>query len=162
MTFDGRGWTVATFATAMLWLGLLLGVSFLATPAKFLAPSLALPVALDVGRHTFTIFNKVEWCLAILLLLILLTGPSSWLSRIAAIGAAMLLLVETLWLLPLLDQRVSLIMSGQPLSVSNTHSVYIALDVIKLMMLALVAGITARRIITASRTSSRRRLGPAD
>lgn len=34
---------------AVLWAGLLLGVSFLATPVKFLAPSLSLPVALDVG-----------------------------------------------------------------------------------------------------------------
>lgn len=31
---------------ATLWAGLLLGVSFLATPVKFLAPSLSLPVAL--------------------------------------------------------------------------------------------------------------------
>jgi hypothetical protein len=53
-----QGWTVCALIAAILWLGLLLGVSFLATPAKFLAPSLALPVALDVGRHTFAVFNK--------------------------------------------------------------------------------------------------------
>src|SRR5690606_30735313 len=45
---------------AVLWTGLLLGVSFLATPVKFLAPSLSLPVALDVGRQTFMVFNWVE------------------------------------------------------------------------------------------------------
>ncbi len=54
----------SVFALALLWIGLLIGVSFLATPAKFLAASLTLPVALDVGRHTFAIFNRVEWLLA--------------------------------------------------------------------------------------------------
>jgi hypothetical protein len=37
-----------------LWAGMLLGVSFIATPAKFLAPSLPLAQALDVGRSSFT------------------------------------------------------------------------------------------------------------
>lgn len=35
-------------------------MAFLATPAKFLAPSLPLAVALDVGRHTFQVYNRVE------------------------------------------------------------------------------------------------------
>jgi hypothetical protein len=45
---------------ALFWLGLLAGVSFLATPVKFMAPSLSLPVALDVGRQTFSVFNPLE------------------------------------------------------------------------------------------------------
>ena len=44
----------------LLWAGLTLGVAFLATPAKFLAPSLSLTVALDVGRQTFHLYNRVE------------------------------------------------------------------------------------------------------
>jgi hypothetical protein len=50
----------APSALALLWAGMLIGVSFLATPAKFLAPSLILPVALDVGRQTFGLFSLVE------------------------------------------------------------------------------------------------------
>ena len=46
-----------------LWIGLLVGVCFIATPAKFQAQSLSLPVALDVGRSTFAIWNNVEWIL---------------------------------------------------------------------------------------------------
>lgn len=34
---------------ALVWAGMVLGVSFLATPAKFLAPSLPRPVALDAA-----------------------------------------------------------------------------------------------------------------
>ena len=45
---------------AYVWLGLVLGVSFLATPVKFRAKSLTRPVALDVGRTTFHAFGKLE------------------------------------------------------------------------------------------------------
>jgi hypothetical protein len=38
-------------ALLLLWAGVLLGVSVLAAPAKFAAPRLTLPVALDVGRQ---------------------------------------------------------------------------------------------------------------
>ena len=149
----GRGWAVGSLITATLWLGLLLGVSFLATPVKFLAPSLTLPVALDVGRHTFAVFSKVEWVLAALLLLLLLIGPHSWLGRVAAIIAALLVLVETVWLLPILDQRVSLIIAGQVPPVSNDHDVYIAIDVAKLIALTLVACVTARQLSRQSSAS---------
>jgi len=44
-----------------LWIGLLVGVGFIATPTKFQAQSLSLPVTLDVGRSTFAIWNNVEW-----------------------------------------------------------------------------------------------------
>ena len=47
----------------LVWAGLAVGVAFVATPAKFLAPSLSLPVALDVGRHTFAVYDRIELAL---------------------------------------------------------------------------------------------------
>ncbi len=47
-------------ALVLLWAGILIGVSFLAAPAKFNAPSLSLPVAMDVGRQEFGALNLVE------------------------------------------------------------------------------------------------------
>lgn len=79
------GSRVSILVAATLWLGPLLGVSFLATPTKLLAPSLILPVALDVGRHTFSVFNKDEWLLSIVLLLLGWMGPRSLLIRVSAI-----------------------------------------------------------------------------
>ena len=40
--------------------GLSVGVAFLATPARFLAPSLSLPAALDLGRQTFRAYHTTE------------------------------------------------------------------------------------------------------
>lgn len=133
-----------------LWRGLPLGVSFLATPTKFLAPCLTLPVALDVGRHTFSAFNKVEWLLSIVLLLLVWVSPRSWLIRVSAIVAVLVVLVETVWLLPLLDHRVGLTIADQPLSASNQHNFDIAVEVAKLIALGTVTAITARRLVHQS------------
>ena len=136
---DRRAWTISTMSVALLWLGLLLGVSFLATPAKFLVPSLTLPIALDVGRHTFALFNKVEWLLSFGLLFTVLVGKQALVGVASTVIVAAAVLVETVWLLPILDQRVGLILAGQQLPASNHHLFYIAVELVKLIALVVVA-----------------------
>jgi hypothetical protein len=137
---------VAVLALAMLWLGLLAGVSFLATPAKFLAPSLSLPVALDVGRHTFAIFNRVEWFLAALLLVLLFVRPAGRVALAGAVVAAIAVAVEAAWLLPALDQRVGMIIAGEPPAASSLHNIYIVVEGVKLLALLVVGFVTGRRL----------------
>jgi len=144
---------LAALCVSVLWLGILVGVAFLATPAKFLAPSLTLPVALDVGRWTFAIFNKIEWALCVALLLAVLIGVRSWAAIIAAAIAVVVVAVETLWLLPLLDRRVGQIIAGVDPVSSNHHNLYIMLDSIKLLALAIVAGVMVRRLARTSQPS---------
>ena len=57
-----------------IWLGLLVGVSFIATPVKFAAPTLELGPALDVGRVTFALFSKIEWGVAGILALVVIAA----------------------------------------------------------------------------------------
>jgi MFS superfamily sulfate permease-like transporter len=94
--------------------------------------------------------TKVEWVLAVVLLLLVLVRAPTWLSSTAAIAAALLVLAETVWLLPLLDQRVGLIIAGQQPSASNHHNLYIAIEVAKLIALAVVASVMARRLVRHS------------
>ncbi len=47
------------------WAGLIVGVSFLSARAKFLAPSITLRVALDVGRYTFRVLSRTDLMLAV-------------------------------------------------------------------------------------------------
>jgi hypothetical protein len=126
------------FATKvyLLWAGLAIGVAFLATPAKFLAPSLSLPVALDVGRQTFRVYNGVE--LVLLGALLVLGGWSNlrrrWYLGLVVPGA--IVISQALWLIPALDLRVAAIQAGQsPLPASNLHVVYIAAEAIKVLWL---------------------------
>src|SRR3546814_5784194 len=103
---------IGLLSVSFLWAGMSLDVSFLATPAKFLAPSSTLPVALDVGRQTFAIFNWVEigWSLA-LVGLVLVHAPTRWVYGMIAVPCGIVAL-ETAWLLPMLDARVEMIIAG--------------------------------------------------
>lgn len=118
---------------ATLWAGLLIGVSFIATSVKFLAPSLSLPVALDVGRQTFFVFNRIEIGIAVVLLALLAWHHRTWFA--VGLGVVMLacVLIETIWLLPLLDARVTIIIAGGVPPPSLQHQYYIAIESIKLL-----------------------------
>lgn len=136
-------WTL--FLLAVLWAGLLLGVSFLATPVKFLAPSLTLPVALDVGRQTFMVFNWVEIALTVLLIALVVTTPQRWI-RAMAVTIALIVAMQTLWLLPVLDARVQVILDGSIPPPSALHMIYIAADILKLVLLGIIGGLVFREL----------------
>ncbi|MEX1197855.1 MAG: DUF4149 domain-containing protein [Pseudohongiellaceae bacterium] len=130
---------------AVLWAGLLLGVSFLATPVKFMAPSLTLPVALDVGRQTFMVFNWVEIALAVALIALLAGAPQRWI-RGVAVAVALIVALQTLWLLPLLDARVQVILEGSTPPPSQLHTLYIAADTVKLILLGVLGMLAFRSL----------------
>jgi len=132
-------------ATALIWAGMLIGVTGLATPVKFEAQSLTLPVALDVGRATFHAFNRVEWGLAALLGVLLLLTRSIGLPLVLLIAAGGILLAQTAWLLPVLDTRVAAIISGASLSPSYHHVLYGVTEVAKLLILLGLAIAAIRR-----------------
>jgi len=120
----------------LLWAGLSIGVAFLATPAKFLAPSLTLPVALDVGRQTFRVYNSAEFILLIGLVVLGLwsSGRRNWYFALAVPAAV--IIAQALWLIPALDLRVSAILSGERhLPPSNLHTFYIAAEALKVLWL---------------------------
>jgi hypothetical protein len=124
---------------ALVWAGMLFGVSFLATPAKFLAPSLTLPVALDVGRHTFGLFSIVEVVGAVALLAAAVLIRRGWLILLLASLVGSLVALEFIWLLPALDARVEIILHGGTPEESGLHNLYIAFDAAKLLLLGAIA-----------------------
>lgn len=134
---------LATAILATLYLGLLLGVSFLATPVKFLAPSLTLPVALDVGRQTFMVFNMTELVCALGLSALALLAAARR-PQVLAGSVLLLVFIQTVWLLPVLDARVEIILQGDMPPPSQLHNLYIAMDVVKLALLVAVAALGFR------------------
>jgi hypothetical protein len=118
-------------ASCFLWAGMILGISFLETPIKFTAPSVTLPIGLDVGRYVFGVFNKVEISWALLSCgLMLLAGVrrTVWLPLVIAVGVVAL---QAAWLLPVL-MRVGMILSGQTPPPASYHLIYVVLEAIKL------------------------------
>ena len=153
---------VALAVVALVWTGLLLGVSFLATPVKFLAPSLSLPVALDVGRQTFRWFSRVDIVLAIATLIAAFAYDKDRLRRMSRNAALPLALpvsvallaaiaFQVLWLLPRLDARVEIILGGAMPPPSRLHDVYVAVEALKL---AALVGLGWHAMGVLSRASS--------
>lgn len=130
----------------VFWAGLLVGVSFIATPAKFQASSLTLPVALDVGRATFAIWNNVEWlALALFAPLIAFTRIDTF-SAVAIAVLGVFLLIQSVVLLPILNNRIAAIIAGAHPPPSSDHLIYIAIDILKLIVLAAMAWKQSERL----------------
>ena len=60
-------------ATAFVWLGMVLAISFLETPLKFRAPGITVALGLGIGRLVFRALNTVEVVLVAALITALLT-----------------------------------------------------------------------------------------
>jgi hypothetical protein len=148
----GIGDMVIAFV-ATFWLGLLVGVSFLATSVKFQSHLLNLPTALDVGRVTFALFSKIEWALcALLVVAALISRPcfSRWLC-LAVITLALLL--QNFWLLPVLDERAGQIIAGINVPTTNHHLFYAAADSLKGLLLLFLSIGTLWRLAISRRQS---------
>ena len=132
-------------SVALLWAGIVIGVSVLATPVKFAAPSLSLGVALEVGHVTFHLLNRVEWGLALLLVLAVLAARQRLLWLMAGAAVAVVAL-QTFWLLPVLDVRTAAVIAGEPVPPSHYHLWYIAAEAAKIAALLAVAAGALRRV----------------
>jgi Domain of unknown function (DUF4149) len=125
-------------ALAMLWAGVLIGVSFLAAPAKFDAPGLSLPVAMEVGRREFGALNLTELVLAVVTLALAAYARPERTIWLGLGLAALIVLVQWLWLLPVLDARAELIIRGETPEPAPWHALYIGAEVLKLLVLLVI------------------------
>lgn len=123
---------------AFVWFGVTAAISLLETPVKFTAPTLTRPVALDVGRVVFEALNRVELVLLILLLVLVRVSGRSRQLIIACAGLAVILIAQTLWLLPELSRRAQSITNGIEPETSIVHGVYAGVELAKLLLLLYV------------------------
>lgn len=127
---------ILQIAVPFVWFGLVGGISFLETPLKFRAPNITLPLGLGIGRIVFSALNKAEITLAVLLLIsFFFAKPENNLAPVVFGAIAILLILQTVWLLPALNARAAAVISASFAASSNTHFIYIAFEVIKFILL---------------------------
>ena len=120
------------------WLGMTIGVSLLATPARFSASTITRPVALDVGRVVFSVLNKAEFVALIITLIIVRVSGQANRLWMPVFALALILIAQSAWLLPELAARTDLIIAGVEPEPSIAHGAYSTLDLVKLCLLAFV------------------------
>ena len=124
---------------AFTWIGFVCSISFLEAWLKFRAPGVTLPIGLGIGRLVFAALNKVEWLFAIAIIISIYTNPVLVELKQKTVFFIVLtfLAVQTAWLLPSLDARAELHISGQHVEQSNLHIYYIIAEMIKVTALFL-------------------------
>lgn len=142
------------FALPVLWLGMIAAISFIEAPLKFQAPGITIPLGLGIGRLVFAALNTVE-----LLLLLLLIVLSVWprVKRIAASRLWWLLALAAVFLFkvaavrPPLNARTDLVLAGADPGQSPWHYVYIACDLVTMVLLVVIAAQAGRALLRGSR-----------
>src|SRR5688572_25632838 len=127
---------VLQIAVPFIWFGLVVGLAFIEAPLKFQAPGITLPLGLGIGRLVFFVLNKIEIILALVLIFsVIRLRPSEKFAIWSIAVIATLLVLETAWLLPLLDERAEQVIAGAAAPYSYTHVIYIVFDAVKVILL---------------------------
>ena len=132
---------------ALVWLGGLVAIDFVETPARFRTSSLTRNQITQVGRSVFVAFGKYEMILASAVLALSLAHRFVSGTSTAPVVAGLLMasvLVQTIWLRPQLNffaQQLDLIepsvgLPTHPLRqrLRRHHRLYIALDLTKMLL----------------------------
>lgn len=117
-------------ALTFVWLGMVLGISFVETPLKFRAPGVSIPIGLGIGRLVFRALNALESALAVgLVVLLAVAGHASpW---VGLALAAVPLAAQVLLVRPLLSRRTDRVLAGEQAPRSRAHYAYVGLELVK-------------------------------
>jgi hypothetical protein len=127
---------ILQIAIPFIWFGAVAAISFMETPLKFTAPDITLPLGLGIGRVVFAALNKVEIVMAVVMTLAIYFRRPKVKTPLTLFGVVLILLIlQTVWLLPMLGMRTDMILNGQTPSPSSLHLIYIAFDALKLILL---------------------------
>ena len=132
-----------TTAAVFVWLGMVLGISFVEAPLKFRAPGITIPLGLGIGRLVFRALNGFEVAFAVVLIGCAVGGEWGATARgLLVIAVVVVLTVGVLVVRPLLnrhsDEVLAAAAAGSALPSgprSRTHLVYVALEVAKVALL---------------------------
>ncbi len=122
-----------------LWLGLVLGISFLEAPLKFQAPGVTIKVGLGIGRLVFAALNRFEIVLALLSII-----PTIALFKKIKLPAVLMCVVwaclacQCIAILPEMHINLQKILNDEVVPKNHFHNIYIILDVMKVLLLFVV------------------------
>jgi hypothetical protein len=131
----------------VLWLGMVLAISFLEAPLKFGAPGVTLPIGLGIGRRVFKALNGVEIVLAVVLLVAILIAKPSTVVWTLVLVAAAVLAIQVIFVRPPLTKRSNRVLAGETLPRSNMHYVYVAFELVKVGVLIALALVLTSRVV---------------
>lgn len=131
---------------ALLWAGMIIGISFLESWVKFKTPTISRLVGLEVGRTVFNYFHQVQIVLLFLFIVLYVLRESSLLDNVLFGTLISVLILQVFWVFPILCQRVDDLAKGKKLPHSYAHAVYGIGELVKFFVL-LALGIKGYKIL---------------
>ena len=127
----------AAAALTFVWVGLVVGISFLEAPLKFRAPGVTIPLGLGIGRLVFRALNRLELVFAVLVIIGASVGLPDRVAPVILAGVALVVLLAQLTVVrPRLNRRSDAILAGGSHEKrSHTHLYYVGLELVKLAAL---------------------------
>lgn len=134
----------------VLWFGMVAAISLIEAPLKFQAPGITIPLGLGIGRLVFTALNTVESAL-----LVVFTVLAIWPREARLVGKRVVVwaaltavhVVKISAVRPPLNARTDLVLAGADPGQSPWHYVYIACDATTMILLGILAALTARTVL---------------
>lgn len=131
-----------TYFTIMIivcfvWAGFMASISFMESWLKFRAEGVERVAALRIGRLIFKTLNRIEWIFLVILWggYILAKPDVLPTQALSCFLLSIILLAQTIWLLPVLDRRALATISGEQLSRSSLHIWFAGLEALKFLIL---------------------------
>lgn len=134
--------------TSILWLGFVLSISFMEAWLKFQAEGVTQIIGLNIGKLIFFALNKVELFFMIFLGILIVPKQRALKKKnlVKILGLlTVILLIQTFYLLPALDQRVEMILNGTPPVDAFFHFYYLLLEVIKVITLFIFSQLALKK-----------------
>lgn len=136
-----------------VWMGLVLGLSFIEAPLKFSAPGITLPLGLGIGRLVFNALAIAGGALLIALTAAAFGRPRENRGGFVILGGLWVTVaVQSLVIRPLLNARTDVVIAGGDPGESWLHYGYIIAEVVLLALLVayLVHVMRGVRVVAAS------------
>lgn len=104
---------------------------------KFQAPNITLELGLGIGKLVFTALNIMEivFLISVSINSIVLYKKENKSIHYSFLIIVLIMLMQTSWLLPILNTRAEQIINGIILEKSNIHFIYVMLEVLKVVCL---------------------------
>ena len=127
---------VLIISLSFIWVGAVFSISFVEAPLKFQAPNITTALALGIGKIVFQALNIIEWVISALIiisLIVLQSDKKVWLLYLLPVS---ILMVQSIYSLPVLMERADLVIANEPLPEGYYHIVHGVFEVVKFLLIA--------------------------
>ncbi|MCF2876153.1 MULTISPECIES: hypothetical protein [unclassified Tenacibaculum] len=129
--------TTIQIVCIFIWIGFIASISFMEAWLKFKAEGVTTEIGLSIGRLVFKALNTVEISLAFIILISILISKNFNLLR-KLLPPYFILVIQSIYLLPVLDSRAIQIIQGISVDKNYDHLVYVLLELLKITTLILI------------------------